>query len=1090
VKQVFFISLFLLACAVACVKRGSPKKLFEEVAVQAGIDFRNDLQLTEEVNPYTFRNFFNGGGVALGDINNDGLIDIYFAGNQTPNKLFLNQGNFTFSDITETAGVACAGAWSTGVSFVDVNADGWLDIYVCKSGPPDTPGRHNELFINNQNLTFTEQAAQYGLDMMGLSVQAAFFDFDRDGDLDCYILSNSTRSVGVYDLAPGARDIPDASNQGNKFLVNENGRFYDRTAALGIYHSAIGFGLGITLGDFNGDSWTDIFISNDFFERDYLYLNQSGKRFTEALPHFFQSISTGSMGADFADLNNNGDNELIVTEMLPASLARWKTKTIFDTWDRNQLNVQSGYHQQFSRNVLQTKVHPEFYSEVGRFSGVAASEWSWGALIFDMDNDGWKDVYVANGIGKDLLDRDYLAFSSDPQNVRNIIKTQDRAVLKLLDLMPHSEFTHYAWKNQKDLRFENYTDAWGLAHVALSNGSAYGDLDNDGDLDLVVNGVNNPARVYKNHTDTAQFRSVRFALREKSNNTFALGSVVKVYTAEGALTADNFNVRGFQSAVPPEVVIGLGAMSIDSVKIFWPDNTDTTLYHVLPNASLLVIKTAGARASGKKAQIQPLPFECIRRPEQLFTHQATDFNDFDREPLLTQMYCNETPHIAAASTPDGKFEFYVGGGAGQAGVLISWNGKFFESRPVPTPWNKAEEAASRLVDLDGDGDNDLVFATGGRRHPNISQLQSDRIFLNDGRGNFTEAPDALPLPGFATSAVWPLDYDNDGDPDLIFAERFDPFVYGTPGGLYFLENNGNAGFKNVTDRQAAGLAKQGMITAGVAVDLDRNGFLDLVLVGDWMPLTWIKNEGGRFVSKAFPLEQEIPTKGWWRTIHVCDLNNDGRPDFLLGNHGLNTFAKAEDRLWISDFDNNGSVEQIYTTRDGDRFFPFHERDELTARIPSLKKNILKYADYARYSLTDIFPDIDFRKTEYLEVNELASCMVISSENGYQLRPLPHEAQYAPIYAFETGDLDNDGVTDVIAGGNQYLVKPIMGRQDASPGWFFRGLKTGGGYALSPGQGLNIRGQVRALRLLDTPDGKKILMVGKYGEELELYEIRR
>src|SRR6267142_4433751 len=445
IRQVL-VFVFLLGCSTDRTPK-SPV-LFTDVTKGSGITFRNELTITEQLNPYTYRNFFNGAGVAIGDINNDGLPDLYFAGNQVGNALYLNMGHLAFKNITETAGVACPGVWSSGVTFVDLNADGFLDIYVCKSGNPDAPHRNNELFINNGDLTFTEKSKAYGLDIVGLSVQAAFFDYDKDGDLDCYLLTNSIRSVGNYDLVKDQREIPDSRGGGNKFFINENGTFRDYSKEAGIYRSTIGFGLGITLGDFNDDSWTDIFISNDFFERDYLYINNRRGSFTESLTDYFQSISMGSMGADYADLDNDGSPELFVTEMLPDSLSRKKTKTVFENWNKYQLNVQNGYYHQFPRNVLQKRIGKNDYAEVGRMAGIAASEWSWGALLFDMDNDGRRDIFIANGIYKDLLDRDYLAYTGAEENVRKIIREEEKAVLKLIDLMPSSSFPNFAFRNE------------------------------------------------------------------------------------------------------------------------------------------------------------------------------------------------------------------------------------------------------------------------------------------------------------------------------------------------------------------------------------------------------------------------------------------------------------------------------------------------------------------------------------------------------------------------------------------------------------------------------------------------------------------
>ncbi len=507
----FFLStaLFLSACS-----NKTDKQLFEDVSETSGLSFLNELEYTENLNPYTYRNFYNGAGVALGDVNNDGFLDVYMTGNLVDNKLFINQGNWQFEEVAVKAGVDCPNIWSTGATFVDINADGWLDLYVCKSGPPSGENRHNELFINQKDGTFKEQSAAYGLNFMGLSTHAAFFDFDKDGDLDCYLLNNSIRSVGVgQDVIEGRREIPDENGNGNKFLRNENGVFIDITLEAGIFSSSIGYGLGITLNDFNSDGWTDIFISNDFFEKDYLYINNQNGGFKEDGESYFQSLSMGSMGADASDLNNDGRPELMVTEMLPQDRQRKKTKTFHETWDKYQLNVSKGYYHQFSRNVLQTSVDDNQFTEVGRLSGLSATEWSWGALIFDMDNDGMKDIFISNGIYKDLLDRDYLNFMANDEKVRSMIKEEGQAIKKLIDIMPSAPVQNAAYLNQGDLNFKSSSVPLGLGKPSFSNGSAYGDLDNDGDLDLIVNNVNMPSFLYKNNSDSATHKSIRLSLK-------------------------------------------------------------------------------------------------------------------------------------------------------------------------------------------------------------------------------------------------------------------------------------------------------------------------------------------------------------------------------------------------------------------------------------------------------------------------------------------------------------------------------------------------------------------------------------------------
>jgi hypothetical protein len=1087
-----FFFFFTFGCSEKEIQQ---PKLFTNITAQTGIKFRNDIQYTEQLNPYTFRNFYNGAGVAIGDINNDGLQDIYFTSNQTENKLYLNKGSLFFEDITIKANVSCGGSWSTGVTFVDINADGWLDIYVCKSGDPHSLNRNNQLFINNRDLTFSEKSKEYGLDIMGLSVQAAFFDYDKDGDLDCYLLTNSIKSVGNFTLSKNQRAIPDEQNAGNKFFINDKGIFRDFSKEANIYRSSIGFGLGITLGDFNNDTWTDIFISNDFFERDYLYINDQKGKFIESLTDYFGSISMGSMGADFADLDNDGTMELFVTEMLPDSLNRKKTKTIFENWNKYQLNLESGYFHQFGRNVLQKKVNDHSYAEVGRLASVAATEWSWGALLFDMNNDGNRDVFIANGIYKDLLDRDYLTYSGDEENVRNLIQTEKQAIIKLIEQMPVSRFSNYAYCNDGELTFNNLSTTWGLDEPLVSSGSAYGDLDNDGDLELVVSNLNDLCTIYKNNLDTASCKSISFDLRSDTKNQFSLGAKVTVMTGGKSFIADNFVVRGYQSSVQPRITIGLGKVgtAIDSALIQWPDGKyskhkafGVNKIHLLKedDFKLFDYNPWSSPPSNRSFYLELIS-------NRLFKHQGNQQNDFNRDRLLPMMYSNESPSVVVSDVDkDGTNDFYVTGGKGQHGQLIQFRGDRF----VPADLNNtshelaSEETSSMFFDADQDNDLDFYLAFGGRSLPKSSSALMDRIFLNDGKNNYSEAA-ALPFMDFiSTSAVESIDFDKDGDLDLIVAERFDPFTYGVGGRGFLFENVGSGKYKDVTSVNAPSLIDIGMITDLKVLDWDSDGWQDIVIVGDWMPITILKNNSKKFEVDVIS-GSLTNTTGWWNKVEVKDLNRDGKPDLVIGNHGLNTFFKSGDRMYVKDFDGNGSVEQIFCTKVNGRYFPILERDELISQIPSLKKKLLYYKDYANKSIDQLFEEKILSSSMIKEVTILASVMLISSPKGYSIVQLPKEAQYAPIYGLTIDDLDNDGIMDLVTGGNQYLVKPQFGRYDASEGWFFKGKLGQGSFEFLPGVSLHIKGQIRDVKTIDIQKSK-YLVIAKYDDQLEIYKIRK
>ncbi len=1083
---VFVVSLW------GCTKSNIRPSLFSDVTSEAGVSFVNQLTFSDTLNPYTYRNFYNGAGVAIGDINNDGLLDIYFSGNQVENKLYLNKDNFRFEDITEKAGVACSGAWSTGVTLADVNSDGFLDLYVCKSGSPHSPNRHNQLFINNGDLTFSDQSKPYGLDVIGLSVQAAFFDYDHDGDLDCYLLTNSFKSVGNYDIVKNQREIEDADGGGNKFFLNTGNTFIDYSKDVNIYTSNIGFGLGITLGDFNHDDWIDIYVSNDFFERDYLYINDQKGAFKEQLTDYFQSISLGSMGADYADLDNDGLKELFVTEMLPDSISRRKNKTVYENWNRYQLNVNAGYHHQFSRNVLQKEVGREHFVEIGRLAGVAASEWSWGALLFDMDNDGKRDIFIANGIYKDLLDRDYLAYTGAEENVRKIIKEEKNAIIKLIGQMPSSPFQNYSFKNLGDLRFENVASDWGLSEPHYSSGCAYGDLDNDGDLDLVISNINEKAIVYRNNTDTSTNKSITLQLRSTGANKFALGSEVKAHVGDTVFSADNFVTRGYQSCVQSNITIGLGngVTKIDSLVIKWPDGSLSCVHNTPVNKKLILNDSKAVPSKTFNLPRKSNSIELIKVQKGFFRHQSSELIDFNRDRLLPMMFSDETPSLLKGDIDqDGVPDIYVGGGKGQAGTFLDFKNNDLKIKKVKlfATYQLSEETKGALVDVDGDGDLDFYMACGGRFFPKSSSALIDKLFLNNGKGEFTESPHSLPFIDFvSTSVVKPIDFDNDKDMDLFIGERFDPFSYGVGGRGFLFENDGKGFFTDATKQHAGSLENIGMVTDAEAQDINNDGWVDLTIVGDWMPIIVLKNDKGHFLDVSVELGLD-KTEGWWHSIESGDLNKDGKPDFVVGNHGLNSFFKPGDRMYIGDFDKNGSSEQIFCTEMAGSYYPVLDKDELTAQLPSLKKDLLYFKDYAKKSVEQIWPSSVLSQSKVFEVKKLSSVALLSSANGFKLIDLPMEAQYSSIYGILVHDIDNDGIEDVIAGGNQYGVKPQFGRYDASGGWFFKGSLSKGKFEFLKGVDLNIKGQIRDIQYVEI-NGSKYILFAKYDDELEIFKI--
>ncbi len=1070
----------VLACQRAEQQRANP--LFEELTPQqTGVTFSNILQETEAFNIIQYLYFYNGGGVATGDVNNDGLTDLYFSANQGPNKLYLNRGNFQFEDVTERAGVAGTGSWKTGVSMADVNGDGWLDIYVCQVGSYKSIVGRNQLFINLGNGAFAERAAEYGLDFKGFSTHAAFFDYDADGDLDLYLLNHSVHAAENY--GPAAIRQRREPLAGDRLYRNDGGKFTDVSELAGIFGSRIGYGLGVAISDLNLDGLPDVYVANDFHENDYLYYNNGDGTFTEAIRQSMQHTSNFSMGCDIADYNNDGRPDVFTLDMKPAEETVLKRSAGTDPYNIYLFKLGYGYHFQFPRNMLQ--LHSGLcasgmahFTEIGQLAGIAATDWSWSVLCFDMDNDGWKDVFISNGIRRRLNDLDYLNFISNEQIQRNATD------LEMARRMPDGAVPNFAFRNQADLTFQNVSAAWGLNRNGYSNGAAWADLDNDGDLDLVVNNLDAPASVYRNRAaEQTPNRYLAFQLKGEGANTHGVGAQVWVAAGGRVQMQEHYASRGFQSSVAPGLHFGLGqASQADSVLVIWPDQRVQILRQVQAGQRLVLHQ--------RDARPAPLPdWKTNRKPEALlesgardwgldFVHRENEPSDFDREKLMPFMTSTPGPRIAVGDMDgDGREDLFIGGAHGQAGALYRQNANgFFEAIPCPALEKDSlyEDAAAVWFDADADNDLDLYVVSGGGEDwavPDGHAFQ-DRLYLNDGKGAFSKAPkDALPAIHSSGACVAVLDFDADGRPDLFVGGYSIPNQYGLPPRSYLLRNAGRGRFEDATPKVAPDLLTPGMVTASVWDAPQRT----LVVAGHWMPVALYTFEKGKAARRELP-----QSHGWWNALALTDANGDGRTDILAGNWGLNSefrpSATEPISLLVADFDGNGSTDPVMTYfRQGKRYTYFG-RDELARQMVGLKKRYTDYQTFAEAGLDKIFPSKTRRKAAQMQVFTLASTLFLAQSDGsYGAVWLPSEAQMAPICAFALADFNEDGFQDAVCAGNYYETQPAIGRMSAAAARLLVGNGKGGfRYATS---GLDcLDGQYRDAKLLAATKVRPPLLV--------------
>ncbi|HEX6193388.1 MAG TPA: VCBS repeat-containing protein [Chitinophagaceae bacterium] len=1075
------LGMLCLLASANCLSQHTGKLFTQLTPKQTGIDFTNSIRENEALNVLAYEYFYNGGGVAIGDLNNDGLPDIYFTANLKPNKLFLNLGGFQFKDISRNAGIGGRKDWKTGVTMADVNGDGWLDIYVCYAGKGDSRSRRNELFINNKDLTFTESAAKYGLDDQGCSTQAAFFDYDLDGDLDCYVLNHNIKAYKNIELHHLKTDYDTLA--ADRLYRNDNGKFIDVSREAGISGNPISFGLGIAVSDINNDGWPDLYISNDYTEQDYCYINNRNGSFSAREHYMFSHLSQFSMGSDIADINNDGLVDILTLDMLPPDNRRQKLLQAQENYELYQDMATNGFHYQFMRNMLHLNNGNGTFSEIGQLSGISNTDWSWAPLFADLDNDGNKDLFVTNGYMRDYTNKDFLKYWGD-YLVKQVVKRDSINYMDIIAMMPVTLLPNYAFRNNGDLQFNDVSQHWGLDQLALSNGAAYADLDNDGDLDLVVNNINMEAAIFKNNTSNDdQHQFLRIKLNGEGKNRYGVGAKLNCYVGDRLLYAEQMPTRGYQSSISEVLNIGLGyAIAIDSLHICWPGGKCETKFGLKTNQTLALNQSDAKMYTHMLPQKHRKLFSAMA-PFVDFAHLQLEYNDFKRQPLMPAMLSPCGPRFKVGDLDNnGLDDIFIGGSQGQSSACYLQD-KAGEFRLLENPDFFADSLATTtdilFFDANKDGLLDIYAVSGGYAdYTNGDERLQDRLFLQLRKGMFAKQPGALPSMPVSKSCVASADVDADGDDDLFVGGRVIPGAYPATPKSFLLINNGKGQFADHTSKWNNLLHEIGMVTDAAFADINHDKKPDLLLTGEWMAPTF-------FINKGNILEQtDLGTgtlNGWWNTFELFDMDNDGDQDLVAGNWGLNSQMRASveepaSLVW-KDFDSNGSLDPLLCFYLQGKSYPYVSRDELLDQVYPMRRKFTSYKSYADATLTDIYPASELETASRLQATHLATTLFENKDGQFVARSLPLQAQFSPVYRILAEDYNSDGKIDLLLLGNNDNVRLKMGKMDANFGTVL--LNNGDGsyrYSKPTETGLLVVGDVKDAAIVKI-EGKSILVIG-------------